>query len=43
MSRIGHAFTGLQNLYFHGDFHQFQSEFLGVKRELDTTGATITH
>jgi hypothetical protein len=43
MARIGHAFTGLQNLYFHGDVHQFQSDFLSVKRELDTTGAAITH
>ena len=31
------------NLVFHGDVHRFQSDFLGVKRELDTTGATITH
>ena len=42
MSCIGHAFTGLHNLVFHGDVHRFQSDFLGVKRELDTTGATIT-
>ena len=41
--RIGHAFTGLHNLVFHGDVHRFQSDFLGVKHELDTTGATITH
>ena len=39
MARIGHAFTGLHNLVFHGDVHRFQSDFLGVKRELDTTGA----
>ena len=43
MSRIGHAFTGLQSLYFHGDVLRFQSDFLAVKRELDTTGASVTH
>ena len=43
MSRIGHAFTGLHNLVFHGDVHRFQSDFLSVKREIVTTRATITH
>ena len=39
MRRIGHAFSGLQNLYFHGDVLRFQSDFLAVKRELDTSRA----
>ena len=43
MRRIGHAFTGLQNLYFHGDVIRFQSSFLAVEREFDTTGASVTH
>ena len=42
-SRIGHAFSGLRNLYFHGAVLRFQSDFLAVKRELDTTGASVTH
>ena len=40
---IGHAFSGLQNLYFYGDVLRFQSDFLAVKRELDTTRAVVTH
>ena len=43
MSRIGHAFSLLNSLTFHGDVHRFQTEFLSVKHELDNTGATITH
>ena len=42
-SRIGHAFSGLRNLYFHGAVLRFQSDFLAVKRELDTTRASVTH
>ena len=45
MRRIGHghAFRGLQNLFFHGDVLRFQSDFLAVKHGLDTTRASITH
>ena len=43
MRRIGHAFSGLQNLFFHGHVLRFQSDFLAVKRELDTTRASIAH
>ena len=37
MRRIGHAFGKLQNLFFHGDVLRFQSDFLAVKRDLNTT------
>ena len=43
MARIGHAFSSLSNLTFHGDVRRFQTDFLSVKRELDNTHATITH
>ena len=43
MCCIGHAFSRLQNLFFHGDVLRFQSDFLAVKHELDTTWASITH
>ena len=45
MRRIGHAFSGLhdQSLFFHGDVLRFQSGFLAVKRELDTTRASVAH
>ena len=43
MARIGHAFSELDNLTFNGDVHRFQTEFISVKRELDSTQATITH
>ena len=42
MRRIGHAFGGLQNLFFHGDVLRFPSDFLAVKRELNTTRASVT-
>ena len=38
-----HAFGKLQSLFFHGDVLRFQPNFLAVKRELDTTRASVTH
>ena len=43
MSRMGQAFSALDNLTFNGDVHRFQTDFISVKRELDSTQATITH
>ena len=43
MRCIGHAFSRLQNLFFHGDVLRFQSDFLAVKHELNTTQASVTH
>ena len=43
MSRIGLVLGKLQNPFFHGHVLRFQSDFLAVKRELDTTQASVTH
>ena len=43
MDRIVRAFSSLDKLTYAGDALKFQTEALGLKRELDLCGANITH